>query len=212
MKKVLVLGTLITTLFSTTSCISEYISVSGYEVKLSNKKQGFENKFFSTNNLSIASPDYTLNGHIEKSLSEDANTYKRNLLSLNVLPKEYTIELAKDSRNVVIHPGELIYNLEEINNFMTHTQMGIKDYIRIASFDENGIPIIMDLEYDGFVIILTIDKSRIATETDGLEKIIFDKITLEVENDMEKENTGISYILSSNDIEHEHILFQIPEI
>jgi len=211
MKKILVLGILLATLFSTTSCISQEITVSGYEVKLNNQKQGFGNNNFIMNYVSIASPDYTINGHVEKSFNEDVNTYKSNLLPLNALPIEYTYELAKNSKNLVLYPEELVYNLEEINNFMTHTKMGIKDYIRIAFFDESGTPILMDLEYDGFIILLTIDKSRLATETDGLEKIIYDNITLEVEYDIEKDNNIISYLLSSDDIDHKRVLFQIPE-
>jgi len=211
MKKIHVLGIFIATLFSTTSCGFPAITVSGYEVKLNKDKQGYDNTNFHMNNVSIASPDYKINGSNINSVNEDFATYKSNLLPLNVIPLEYTPELAKNSRNIVISPGELIFNLEEINNFMTHTQMGIKDYIRIAFFDESGIPIIMDLEYDGFIITLTIDKSRLATETDGIEKIIYDKLTLEVEYNPEKENNIISYILSSNDIDNSRVLFQIPE-
>ncbi|WBW95296.1 DUF4362 domain-containing protein [Oceanirhabdus sp. W0125-5] len=211
MKRILVTFMLIATLFSATSCISKEITVSGYEVKSSNQEQGIMKNILTTD-VSMAFPDYTMNGHVDKSLEEDLSTYKNNLLPLNVLPLDYTYELAKGSGNVVIHPSELIYNLDEVNNFMTHTQMGIKDYIRIAFFNDKGIPVLMDLEYDGFIIILKVDKSRMGNETDGVEKIIYDKITLEVESNPENDGNLISYVLSSNDNEDKHVLFQFPEI
>lgn len=100
-----------------------------------------------------------------KSINEEKkdNNEKRinpyNYEDLSSLPKEYTLDMAKENGDVIWTHKE-VYNLEKLNTFMNNVQNGTKDMIRVVGFTIEGDPIIQDLEYNGEVINLTYDSTR----------------------------------------------------
>lgn len=85
---------------------------------------------------------------------------------LELLPRNYPLELAIKNNDVVIYDsGFATHNLDRFYKFLDNLEKGIEDKIRIAWYGIDGYPTTSILEFNGNIIKYTIDATR-----DGISK------------------------------------------
>lgn len=89
------------------------------------------------------------------------NFQNEHAIELTSIPKDYTTEMAI-KHNDIVENVFLSYNTERLLQFIENVKNGVPDKVRISSFgvDNPFSPTISILQYDGEMIIYTVDTSR----------------------------------------------------
>lgn len=89
------------------------------------------------------------------------NYQYEHAIELASIPKDYSLEMALQ-HNDIVENVFLSYNTERLLEFIENVRNGIPDKVRISSFgvDNPLSPAISILQYDGEMIIYTVDTTR----------------------------------------------------
>jgi hypothetical protein len=82
---------------------------------------------------------------------------EQELLSL---PRDYTPEMALANGDILYDRYLRSYNLDRLILFINNVYNGIPDYIRITRFGMDGPATVIILQYNGDVIMYTLDVTR----------------------------------------------------
>jgi hypothetical protein len=89
------------------------------------------------------------------------NYQNEHAIELASIPKDYSIEMALQ-HNDIVENVFLSYNTQRLLEFIENMRNGVPDKVRISSFgiDNPLSPTISILQYNGEMIIYTIDTNR----------------------------------------------------